>query len=57
MDLVVLGQNAVKSKYAMQTLTTEVKNAALVAIAKALVEHTDEILLANEVDIKYGEAA
>ena len=57
MDLVVLGQNAVKAKYEMQSLSTEAKNKALAAIAKALVEHADEILLANEVDIKYGEAA
>ncbi len=57
MDLVVLGQNAVAAKYEMQSLSTEVKNKALVAIASALVEHSKEILLANDVDIKYGEAA
>lgn len=57
MDLVILGQNAVTAKYEMQSLSTEVKNKALVAIANALVEHSKEILLANDVDIKYGEAA
>lgn len=57
MDLVVLGQNAAAAKYELQALTTEVKDKALRAIAEALVAHDEEILLANEVDIKYGEAA
>lgn len=57
MDLVILGQNAVRAKYEIQNLTTEVKDGALVAIAKALVTHTDDILQANDMDIKNGEAA
>ena len=39
MDLVVLGQNAVKAKYLLQALSTEEKNQALKVVAKALVSN------------------
>ncbi len=56
MNLTLLGQNAVAAKYRLQGLTTEVKNAALVNVAKALKNEKEKILTANAVDIQNGEA-
>ncbi|MBQ7358680.1 MAG: glutamate-5-semialdehyde dehydrogenase [Lachnospiraceae bacterium] len=56
-NLVEMGQKAVKAKYELQGLTTAVKNNALIVCANALIESTDEILLANQQDIDKGISA
>ena len=55
MDLMVLGQNAVKAKYLLQALSTDEKNQALKVVAKALVTNADHILEENKKDISRGE--
>ena len=54
MDLISMGQKAVLAKYELQTLTTEVKNKALLACADALVENSMAILSANQTDVRKG---
>lgn len=54
-DLQVMGKAAVTAKYLLQQATTEEKNSALLAAAKALVEDQDTILAANAKDIENGE--
>lgn len=54
-DLNLLGQKAVKAKYEMQLLDTEVKNRALQKAAEQLIADTDAILAANKKDIRKGE--
>jgi SPP1 gp7 family putative phage head morphogenesis protein len=44
MDLTLLGKQAVAAKYELQNLTTEVKNKALKAVAKALTDNTEKLL-------------
>lgn len=56
MDLTLLGKQAVGAKYELQNLTTEVKNEALKAVAKALTDHTAKLLEANAKDVAAGEA-
>ncbi len=51
-----MGQKAVRAKYIMQTLSTEKKDKALTMIADAFLTRADEILTANEKDIRAGEA-
>lgn len=53
--LTELGCNAARAKYEIQGLRTEEKNAALEAVAAALRAGADEILAANESDLKRGE--
>lgn len=53
-NLISMGKKAVFAKYELQKLTTKVKNEALLLCANALVENTDEILKANELDVKNG---
>ncbi|MBE5874626.1 MAG: glutamate-5-semialdehyde dehydrogenase [Lachnospiraceae bacterium] len=55
MDLTTMGQSAVAAKYSLQVLSTEEKNRALMTAAAKLVEKQEDILKANEVDIKNGE--
>ena len=55
-DLITLGKNAGAAKYELQALTTMQKNKALKQVAKALVEHAQDVLAANAVDITNGEA-
>lgn len=50
-----LGKRAVSAKYILQNLTTEKKNNALKKAASLLIEHTDEILKANEEDMMLGK--
>ena len=47
-----MGQKAVRAKYIMQTLSTEKKDKALTMIADAFLTRADEILTANEKDIR-----
>ena len=56
MDLILLGKQAVVAKYELQNLTTEVKNEALKAVAKALTDNTAKLLEANVKDVAAGEA-
>lgn len=55
-DLKQMGERAVKAKYSLQVITTEKKNAALLAVADKLMNHTEEILKANAQDLAAGEA-
>lgn len=50
-----LGIAAAEAKRSLAVATTEDKNRALKAIADALIEHTDDIVAANDIDIKNGE--
>ena len=52
MNLETMGQYAIEAKYQVQVLTTEQKNQALLKVGEALVANTDEILAANDIDIK-----
>ena len=46
---------AKKASIALAALSTEKKNAALDAVAKALVEHKNEIIAANQKDLERSE--
>ncbi|MCH5260473.1 MAG: glutamate-5-semialdehyde dehydrogenase [Lachnospiraceae bacterium] len=50
-----LGQKAVAAKYELQKLTTSVKNSALEAVASALLDKTDQILVANDKDYEIAK--
>lgn len=54
-NLEELGKKAAAAKYALQTLSAEQKNAALQAVAEAFLARKQEMLAANEKDIKIGE--
>ena len=51
-DLIKLGENAVKAKYKAALIPSAKKNEVLVKCAKALKENADEIIAANELDLK-----
>ena len=50
-----LGQKAVAAKYELQKLATEDKNQALLAVASALVEKTEQIIVANDKDYEIAK--
>ena len=50
-----LGANAKASEKALRCASTELKNKALAAIAKALCDNTDKILAANAIDIEKAD--
>lgn len=52
MNLETMGKFAIEAKYQVQVLTTEEKNQALLKVGEALVANTEEILAANDIDIK-----
>jgi len=55
-DVETVGRLAKQASRVCATLSTEIKNAALVAMAKALTENAAQILAANELDMqKAGE--
>ena len=56
MELISMGQKAVKAKYELQKLTAEVKNRALLTCADALIKKSDLILSANKLDVEHGIA-
>ncbi|MBR1599112.1 MAG: glutamate-5-semialdehyde dehydrogenase [Lachnospiraceae bacterium] len=56
MELEEMGRLAKNASRELIKLTQPVKNACLVTIARNLVEHTDEILEANDKDIENGKA-
>ena len=47
-----MGAHALNAKYTLQKLTATEKNKALLHASEALLSHTEEILSANEKDIK-----
>jgi glutamate-5-semialdehyde dehydrogenase len=51
-DLQAIGRNAKEASRRLATLSTQVKNRALLAMAEALVAHQDEILRANQHDVQ-----
>jgi glutamate-5-semialdehyde dehydrogenase len=60
LDLPLIGAAAQRARAAarvLRTLPTEVKDAALTAMAAALVERTDEVLAANAEDVEAAAAA
>lgn len=50
-----LGQCAAAAKYEVQKLSTEKKNRTLKVVAEMLIANTNDILAANDIDIKNGE--
>ena len=54
-NLEELGKKAVQAKYELQALSTGQKDAALEAVAKAFLARKQEMLAANEKDLKMGE--
>ena len=56
-DLNDMGARARRAARALALAPTERKNAALHAIAAALLEHAGEILAANAIDVERGRAA
>jgi len=52
MDLMQLGENAVRASKDLQKLSSDQKNDCLLAVAKALIENKDDLLKANEADVK-----
>lgn len=55
--MIKLGENALAAKDFLATVTTEQKNKALLAIAAALRENSETIILENKKDIENGKAA
>lgn len=55
MDLTVMGKAAGQAKYALQKMSGEDKNRCLLAVAAALREQKEKILLANGEDVRKGE--
>ncbi len=51
-DLKSLGEKAVKAKYKAALITTDKKNEVLVKCAKALQDNAEDIIAANELDLK-----
>ena len=54
-NLEELGKRATEAKYILQALSAERKNEALQAVAKAFLARKQEMLSANEKDLKIGE--
>ena len=50
-----LGQNAKDAETVLRNLSTNDKNKTLEAVASALVNHTEEILKANALDVENGK--
>lgn len=55
--MIKLGENALAAKDFLATVTTEQKNKALLAIAAALRENSETIILENRKDLENGRAA
>ena len=50
-ELTLLGERAVQAKYELQCMTTEKKNEVLEAVAEALIQNTEYLLLENHKDL------
>ena len=55
MDLTAMGKAAGQAKYALQKMSGEDRNRCLLAVAAALREQKEKILLANGEDVRKGE--
>ena len=55
MQLIDLVQNAKEATYTLQSLSTEIKNNALLEIAKKIEENKDKIFEANKKDLEYAQ--
>lgn len=55
--MIKLGENALAAKDFLATVTTEQKNKALLAIAAALRENSETIIIENKKDLENGKAA
>ena len=55
--MIRLGERALAAKDFLATVTTQQKNEALLAIAAALRENSETIVLENKKDIENGKAA
>ena len=55
--MIELAKKAVEAKDFLATVTEEQKNTALIAIAKALREKSEDIINANKIDLENGEKA
>ena len=55
-ELTLLGERAVQAKYELQRMTTERKNEVLEAVAEALIQNTEYLLLENHKDLERGIA-
>lgn len=55
-ELTLLGERAVQAKYELQRMTTEKKNEVLEAVAEALIQNTEYLLLENHKDLERGIA-
>lgn len=53
-SLNIMGQKAKKAAFELSKLKIDQKNEALKAVAKALTDHEEQILAANEIDVKNG---
>ncbi len=56
-ELKTIGENAVKAERILACARGGVKDAALIAIASALIENTEQIIEANKIDLENGKAA
>lgn len=56
-DLETLGKNAREAAYSLVKYSESDKNRALANAAEALREHCDEILEANQLDLKNGRSS
>lgn len=56
-DLISIGKSAKEAAAVLRSASTDMKNKALHAIAKALREHSDKILAANKLDLENGRAS
>ena len=56
-DLSAIGAAAREAAQVLATLPTGAKNDILAAMAEAITAHTDEILEANQVDVRMARAA
>lgn len=55
--MIELAKKAIEAKDFLATVTEEQKNTALIAIAKALREKSEDIINANKIDLENGEKA
>ena len=55
MQLIDLVKNAKEATYKLQSLNTDIKNNALLEIAKKIEENKDKIFEANKKDLEYAQ--
>lgn len=55
-ELILKGQNAKEASYELGNLSTTIKDNALLAMADALIKNTEDILVANKIDLDNARA-